>query len=92
MADRKSIFNEDNIRLNAAFATKEEAIRAAGQILADNGYVKEEYIDDMLKREEVVSTYIGNHIAIPPVSYTHLDVYKRQFHQSLKNTGPHFLL
>ena len=65
MADKKSIFNEDNIRLNASFATKEEAIRAAGQILADNGYVKEEYIDDMLKREEVVSTYIGNHIAIP---------------------------
>lgn len=65
MADRKSIFNEDNIRLNASFARKEEAIRAAGQILADNGYVKEEYIDDMLKREEVVSTYIGNHIAIP---------------------------
>lgn len=62
MADKKSIFNEDNIRLNASFATKEEAIRAAGQILADNGYVKEEYIDDMLKREEVVSTYIGNHI------------------------------
>ena len=35
MADKKSIFNEDNIRLNASFATKEEAIRAAGQILAD---------------------------------------------------------
>ena len=68
MADKKSIFNEDNIRLNASFATKEEAIRAAGQILVDNGYVKEEYIDDMLKREEVVSTYIGNHIAIPTAS------------------------
>ena len=58
MADRKSIFNEDNIRLNAAFATKEEAIRAAGQILADNGYVKEEYIDDMLKREEVLQEFL----------------------------------
>ena len=50
MADKKSIFNEDNIRLNASFATKEEAIRAAGQILVDNGYVKEEYIDDMHRK------------------------------------------
>ena len=65
MADRKSIFNEDNIRLNAAFATKEEAIRAAGQILADNGYVKEEYIPAMLEREKVMTTYMGMGVAIP---------------------------
>lgn len=61
----KEIFAEENIVLNASFATKEEAIIAAGTILYDNGYVEKEYIDDMLEREKVVSTYIGNCLAIP---------------------------
>ncbi|MFM1651575.1 PTS sugar transporter subunit IIA [Brevibacillus sp. B_LB10_24] len=61
----KSVFDENNIRLNAAFANKEEAIEAAGRILVDNGYVAEEYISDMLKREEIVTTYMGNHVSIP---------------------------
>jgi PTS system mannitol-specific IIA component len=62
---KKEIFAEDNIILNASFDTKEEAIIAAGMILYDNGYVEKEYIDDMLEREKVVSTYIGNCLAIP---------------------------
>lgn len=61
----KTIFDERNIRLQAAFSSKEEAIRAAGQILVDNDYVNADYIDDMLAREKVVSTYIGNSVAIP---------------------------
>ncbi|MDK7294402.1 PTS sugar transporter subunit IIA, partial [Streptococcus pasteurianus] len=43
----------------------EDAIRAAGQLLVDDGDVEEEYIDSMLAREEVVSTHMGNFIAIP---------------------------
>lgn len=61
----KTIFDERNIRLQAAFSNKEEAIRAAGQILVDNAYVDADYIDDMLAREKAVSTYIGNSVAIP---------------------------
>ncbi|WP_080872731.1 PTS sugar transporter subunit IIA [Oceanobacillus timonensis] len=61
----KKIFNEKNIILNASFTDKKEAIKAAGQILVDHGYVNTAYIDDMLKREEVTSTYIGNHVSIP---------------------------
>ena len=37
----------------------------AGQILVDSDYVEPEYIDAMLKREEDLSTYIGNGTAIP---------------------------
>ena len=59
------IFSTDNIVLNASFKTKEEAIRACGQVLVDNGYVTNEYIDDMLLREETASVYVGNHLAIP---------------------------
>ncbi len=62
---KKEIFAEDNIILNASFDTKEEAIIAAGMLLHENGYVEKEYIDDMLEREKVVSTYIGNCLAIP---------------------------
>jgi PTS system mannitol-specific IIA component len=60
-----SILNEANIVLNKNLENKTEAIKATGQILVDNGYVKQEYIEQMLKREELSSTYMGNFIAIP---------------------------
>src|SRR5690625_8050247 len=61
----KEIFTEANIQLNITLTDKDEAIRYAGGILVDNGYVAAEYIDKMLEREELTSTYIGNHVAIP---------------------------
>ncbi len=60
-----TILNKNNIVLNASFSNKEDAIRAAGKLLFDGGYVTEKYIDYMLKREEVVSTYLGNNLALP---------------------------
>lgn len=63
--NKKELFTEDNIILNASFATKEDAIRTAGEILYNNGYVEEEYIQDMLTRETIVTTYVGNGLAIP---------------------------
>lgn len=59
------IFHADNIILNADYVDKTAAVKAAGQILVDNGYVEAAYIADMLAREQVVSTYIGNAVAIP---------------------------
>lgn len=59
------ILKAENIKLNQSFATKEEAIKAAGKVLVEAGYVDEEYIDEMIKREENVTTYMGNFIAIP---------------------------
>jgi mannitol PTS system EIIA component len=61
----KQIFSKDNIMLGASPKTKEEAIRLAGKILVDNGYVDASYVEKMLEREEITSTYIGNYVAIP---------------------------
>jgi len=60
-----SILNEQNILLNQAFASKEEAIRETGKLLVERGYVEEAYIDKMLEREALASTYMGNYVAIP---------------------------
>ena len=54
-----------DIRLGQEINSKEEAIRKAGEILVENGYVDSDYIPAMLEREEIVSTYMGNFIAIP---------------------------
>ena len=48
-----------------ASVSKEEAIRNAGELLKNSGYVEVEYIDGMLKRESLVSTYLDHNIAIP---------------------------
>ncbi|ADO57993.1 PTS mannitol transporter subunit IIA [Paenibacillus jamilae] len=60
-----SIMTIDKIKMNATAKDKYEAIRMAGQILLDAGHITTEYIDKMLEREEIVSTYIGNGLAIP---------------------------
>lgn len=57
--------SEKNIFLNLTANTKEEAISFAGQKLVDNGYVKPAYIEAMLEREKLTSTYLGESIAVP---------------------------
>lgn len=59
------ILSEKNIVLGLESESKEEAIKRAGNLLVNGGYVKESYVDAMLEREEVVSTYIGMGVAIP---------------------------
>lgn len=56
---------EENIFMNQEFATKEEAIRFAGEALVKAGYVEESYVDAMIDREGITSTYMGNNVAIP---------------------------
>ncbi|MFB5762214.1 PTS sugar transporter subunit IIA [Paenibacillus medicaginis] len=60
-----SIMSTDKVKLNATANDKYEAIRMAGQILLDAGHITEAYIDKMIEREEIVSTYVGNGLAIP---------------------------
>lgn len=61
----KDVLVENNVYLNQKFSTKEEAIRFAGRVLVDGGYVEESYIDAMIERDEMTSTYMGNDVAIP---------------------------
>lgn len=60
-----NIFTPDNIILNAQAKDKFDAIRITGNILKENGYITDEYIKRMIVREEIVSTYLGNGLAIP---------------------------
>ncbi|GAA4500825.1 PTS mannitol transporter subunit IICBA [Pseudaeromonas paramecii] len=55
----------DNIRLGLSAPDKESAIRTAGQLLVEGGFVEPEYVDAMLAREKLVSTYLGESIAVP---------------------------
>lgn len=59
------MLNKKNILLNQTAATKEEAIKLAGSILVEQGAVEAAYIDSMHEREQVVSTFMGNGLAIP---------------------------
>ncbi|OWR31299.1 PTS mannitol transporter subunit IICBA [Saccharibacillus sp. O23] len=63
--DSSNILRKENIRLGLPSVSKEEAIREAGRMLSAAGYVKPGYVDAMIEREGVASTYIGNGVAIP---------------------------
>lgn len=59
------MIKKENIQLNESAATKEDAVKKAGQILVEQGAVEPAYIDSMLEREQLVSTFMGNGLAIP---------------------------
>ena len=59
------ILRKENIKLGLPKATRDEAIKLAGTLLVESGFVGEEYIDAMYERETIVSTFIGNGVAIP---------------------------
>ncbi|MDR3541457.1 MAG: PTS sugar transporter subunit IIA [Desulfosporosinus sp.] len=61
----QEIFNENNIELNLARESKSAAILRAGELLRKNGYVRSEYLEGMAKREQSLTTYVGNGVAIP---------------------------
>ncbi|MBU8879985.1 PTS mannitol transporter subunit IICBA [Bacillus sp. FJAT-29790] len=63
--DSDSLLRPENVFLNQSFSNKEEAIRFAGRALVNAGYVNESYIEAMIARDEMTSTYMGNDVAIP---------------------------
>ena len=60
-----AILSKETVQLNTPSTSKAEAIRQAGELLVKGGHVTPDYIDGMLAREETMSTYIGNGVAIP---------------------------
>ena len=60
-----SVLRIEKIRMNERFDSKYDAIRMAGELLVKGGYVSEHYVEEMIKREDLSTTYIGNDIAIP---------------------------
>ena len=62
---KKVIFSADKIIMNADLSNKQEAISLAGRLLVQGGHVADSYIQKMFEREELMTTYIGNGVAIP---------------------------
>lgn len=73
-----SILSLDRIRLHATATDKADAIRQAGELLVSTGCVAADYVAGMLAREETMSTYLGNGVAIPHGTYDN----KEQIHQT----------
>jgi PTS system mannitol-specific IIC component len=62
---KEGILLKENVKVGLKSVSKEDAIKAAGELLFKSGYVEKEYINGMLARERDISTYIGQGIAIP---------------------------
>lgn len=60
-----SCLHLEDVRTGLFAADKYTAIRMAGEQLVSRGCVEAAYVDAMLAREEVVTTYIGEGVAIP---------------------------
>lgn len=61
------VLKKENIELNVEAKSKEEALEKLTEILYQSGKLedKQAFLDDVLKRESVSTTGIGNGIAIP---------------------------
>lgn len=65
VATKSKVLVPHGIKTDLASTDKESAIRAAGRLLCDLGCVEESYIDAMIEREKLVTTYMGLGVAIP---------------------------
>jgi len=56
--------------------TKTEAIEFVGSMLVERGHIAEPYVAAMLEREETVSTFLGNGVAMPHGTFESRDQVK----------------
>ena len=63
--EKPAVMHASGIKVGQTPVSKEEAIRAAGELLVAEGCVEPPYVDAMLDREKVFTTYMGMGIAIP---------------------------
>ncbi len=59
------MLSEATVRVGASYASKDEAIRACGEILRAAGHIQSEYIDKMVERDNLSTTYVGSGVAVP---------------------------
>ncbi|MFR9833132.1 PTS mannitol transporter subunit IICBA [Corynebacterium striatum] len=62
---KKEVLTADNIVLDGSAVDRTDAINQAGAILVAAGAVEQSYVVSMHVREESVSTFMGNGLAIP---------------------------
>lgn len=61
----RELLPASSIVLDASAVERDDAVRAAGALLRDAGAVDDAYVGAMLERERIVSTYVGEGIALP---------------------------
>lgn len=76
---KPELLKRSNIKIGLPSEGHEDAIRRAGQLLAESGCVTERYIEGMILRDRGFSTAIGNHIAIPHG--------EKDYKQEIRSTG-----
>lgn len=64
-----AILEKNRIKLQATAVDKQDAIRQVGTLLVESGCVAVPYVEGMLAREDTMSTYLGNGVAIPHGQY-----------------------
>lgn len=60
-----NVLRIESVRIHPGSATREEAMKEAADLLQATGSVTADYFAAMQAREETVSTYMGNELAIP---------------------------
>lgn len=60
-----NVLRIESVRIHPGSATREEAMKEAADLLQAVGSVTPDYFAAMQQREETVSTYMGNELAIP---------------------------
>ena len=60
-----SLLAEQSILLDRTATDRFDAVRQCGAALVAAGAVDESYVDAMIQREETVSTFVGEGVAIP---------------------------
>ena len=72
-----SVLTAESVQLKAQATDKLDAIVQSGRLLVKAGCVPPSYVDGMLAREQVLSTYLGNGIAIPHGRFEDLETVYR---------------
>ncbi|GAA3897470.1 PTS sugar transporter subunit IIA [Microbacterium invictum] len=61
----REVLNVGQVRIHSGSVSRDDAMREAADILESAGAVTSAYFDAMQQREQTVSTYMGNELAIP---------------------------
>jgi len=65
VSDILDVLRRSDVIVGCASTSMDEAIEFVGGRLVARGSVSADYVDGMKQREEVVSTYLGNGVALP---------------------------
>ncbi len=72
-----ALISEESIRLDESATDKFDAIRQVGSALLDTGAIDPGYIDAMIERENTISTFVGEGVAIPHGTLAGKDAVKK---------------